>query len=199
MSKPARKLAPRALELSDGAVARVSGDALELIAPDGVLLVRYENGVMRIGPARGDLELAAPQGRVVISAALDVAIEASRDLTQKAARNVAIESNATKMKSAKLDVETKDARLVSGQATVLARKIATSAEAIATKCVTMEVEARKLVERTKDAFRDVADLAQTRVGRARTIVRDMFSLDARRTVMTSKEDTSIDGEKILIG
>jgi hypothetical protein len=37
------------------------------------------------------------------------------------------------------------------------------------------------------------------VGRARTIVRDLYSLTSRRSVMVSKEETSIDGEKVLLG
>jgi hypothetical protein len=45
----------------------------------------------------------------------------------------------------------------------------------------------------------VVDLAQTRVGRARTIVSSLFTLQTQRTVIQSKEDTSIDGRKILLG
>jgi hypothetical protein len=37
------------------------------------------------------------------------------------------------------------------------------------------------------------------VGRARTLVKDVYAVLSRRTVMTSQEDTSIDGSKILLG
>lgn len=199
MAKPARRLAPATIELPDGARAVRAGDALELTAPDGMLLVRYENGVMHIAPPKGDLELSAPHGRVVIRAAMDVQVEAGRDVTYRAGRKLDIESREVKLKSTKLEVESKSSRLVSGSAVVLARKIATTAEVIATRCVTLETEATKIVERSKEAFRDVSDLAQSRFGRARTIVKDVFTLHARRSVMTTKEDTTIDGDKILIG
>jgi hypothetical protein len=37
------------------------------------------------------------------------------------------------------------------------------------------------------------------VGRARTLVRNTYALWSRRTVLTSSEDTSIDGRKVLLG
>ena len=43
------------------------------------------------------------------------------------------------------------------------------------------------------------DLAQTRAGRIRTLVQDVYTTHARRTVMVSEEDTSIDGAKVLLG
>jgi hypothetical protein len=199
MGKSAKRLSIASIQLPDGASATRVGDALEVTARDGALIVRYDNGVMTIAPPAGDLRLEAPNGRVVISSSLDVVVEAARDLSYKAGRKLDLQAHETKIKSDKLEVESKSSRFVSGAAVVLARKIATSAETIATKCITMETEATKIVEKTKDVFRDVAGLAQSRIGRARTIVRDVFSMESRRTVMRSKEDTAIDGDKILIG
>ncbi len=55
------------------------------------------------------------------------------------------------------------------------------------------------MERSRDVFRDVADLCQSRVGRARTLVSDVYSVFSRRSVMVSEDETSIDGNKILLG
>ena len=199
MGKSAKRLSIDAIHLPDGATATRVGDALEVTGRDGMLIVRYENGVMTIAPPKGDLELAAPHGRVVIKSALDVVVEADRDVVYKAGRKLDLSAHEAKLKSDKLEVEAKSSRFVSGVAVVLAKKIATTAETVATKCITMETEATKIVEKTRDVFRDVAGLAQSRIGRARTLVRDVFSMESRRTVMRSKEDTAIDGEKILIG
>jgi hypothetical protein len=96
-------------------------------------------------------------------------------------------------------VETTDGELVAGTLSTVARKVATKAESIALTAEKYELAATRLVEKSRDAFRDVVDLAQTRVGRARTVVESIFSLSSRRSVLTSKEDTSIDGRKILLG
>jgi hypothetical protein len=191
-------LAP-AFVLADGALATTSSGALEVTRPDGALLLRYANGALEIAASNGDLKLAAPAGRVVIEAAQDVTIRAARDLAHEAGRAIHLDAPAASVKTKKLEVEARSSRFVAGKVTVLARHITTTAESIATACVRHEIEATKLIERTRDAFRDVADLAQTRVGRARTIVKDVYTLLSRRSVMVSKEDTSVDGKKILIG
>jgi hypothetical protein len=96
-------------------------------------------------------------------------------------------------------VQAKAGRFAVGQAAVFARVIATTAERIATNADSYELRATRLVEKTRDAFRDVTELAESRIGRARTLVRDVYSLCSGRTVVTSKEETTIDGKKILLG
>jgi hypothetical protein len=205
--------APPALALADGATAAVEGDAIEVKDPAGRVLVRYRDGVAEIAPPAGDLRLSAPQGRVVVEAAMDVSIEGGRDVVHRAGRRVdlaagvaagdapqvRIEPGAARVQVAQVDVTAKSSRLVTGKATVLARTLATTAEEVAVHVARYELTATRLVEKARDAFRDVADLAQSRIGRARTIVKDVHSVSARRNVMVSKEDTSIDGKKILLG
>ena len=62
-----------------------------------------------------------------------------------------------------------------------------------------ELTAGRLVEKTRDTFREASDLVQTRAGRMRTLVARGYSLLSSRTALTSKRETSIDGSKILLG
>lgn len=165
------------LFLPDGSSASVVGDALEVRDPIGRVLVRYANGSAEIAVPQGDLVLSAPRGRVVLRSGEEVAVEAPR-----------------------VSVETDEANaIVRGPVSLLAQRIATSAEVLSQSAERFEVTATRLVEKTREAFRDTAELAQTRVGRARTIVGDVYALFSRRTTMVSNEDTSIDGSKILLG
>lgn len=156
-------LAP-SLELRDGAVASLVDGGLELRDRGGRLLVRYCDGNAEIAAPSGDLVLSSPTGRVVVRSALDVQVEAGRDLVQRAGRTVEL-----------------------------------SAGAIALTAQKYELAATRIFEKSRDTFRSVADLCDTRVGRARTLVSTLFTLKAQRTVMASKEETSIDGRKILLG
>ena len=63
----------------------------------------------------------------------------------------------------------------------------------------MEISAERIVSKATDVYHDVAELWQTRAGRMRKLVKDTFALHARRTDMTSEEDTSIDGKRVLLG
>ena len=198
------------LVLPDGARAAIAGEGLELRDARGRLLVRYHAGHAEIAAPSGDLHLIAPQGRVTIESALDVSVTSGRDVTVGAARRCELTADGTRTRlglepkratlhSAHVEVTSQTARLATGKATLLARSIATTAEHLAQRVTKYELVAERLVERTKDAFRDASDLAQTRVGRLRTIVEDTFSLRARRTTLLSSDETSIDGKKVLLG
>jgi hypothetical protein len=201
-----------ALVLSDGSRAELVDGALELRDGGGRLLVRYADGAAEVSAPSRDLTLSAPQGRVVIEAGTDVAIAAARDVTHHAGRRVdvgagvagaapqlRVEPIATHVKADRLHVEARSSRVATGEATVLARTIATTAEVLALNVDRYELTANRLVEKARDAFRDVGGLLQQRIGRARVIVDDAYSLYSRRTVLESKEETSIDGKKILLG
>ncbi|MCC6552128.1 MAG: DUF3540 domain-containing protein [Polyangiaceae bacterium] len=209
---PAQEPEAAVIRLPDGACAELRGGALELRDPGGRLLVRYAGGTAEIAAPAGDLILSAPAGRVAIRSATDIALEAARDIEHRAARRVAvgagaagapaqltIEPERAHLKSARVEVEARAGRAVVGQAAVVARQIATTARTITASADRYEITATRLVEKTRDAFRDVADLAQTRIGRARTLVKGAYTLNARRTTVASEEETKVDGKKVLLG
>lgn len=212
LSSRARVQPEPVLVLPDGAVARREGDALILSDREGRLLVRYENGSAEIAAPSGDLTLAAPRGRVVLRSGLDVEMEAARDVrshagrklvldagTQKGAPRVELGPEGATVKARDVGVEAQNSRLVTGRATVLAHQIGTTAHQVALHVERYELTATRIVEKTRDVFRDASDLAQTRVGRLRTLVSGMFSVSARRSSITSQDETKIDGKKVLLG
>jgi hypothetical protein len=81
----------------------------------------------------------------------------------------------------------------------VAHAITATAERIAVNAATYELLAERVVQRSRDAFREVTDLAEERIGRVRALVRDVYSLSSRRTVLISSDDTSIDGSRIQLG
>lgn len=163
--------------LGDGTRAVVHEGGLEIHDARGRLLVRYADGAATIEAASGDLRLSAPRGRVTIDAAEDIVLDAGKDLHQRAKRALFTAD----------DVE------------IVARTIVTHAERIAETAGSIERTAHRLVERAQDAFRDVKGLSQSRLGRVRTLVKETYSLHTGRTTLVSKDDTSIDGNRILLG
>lgn len=200
------------IRLPDGASAAREGEALALRDAKGRLLVRYENGRAEIAAPDGDLVLAAPAGRVVLKSALDVEVHAERDIVQHATRRLSIQTGApdgapdvtiepgqTKVVVKNLEVQAQASRVVTGKATVLAQEIVTTAKRVAHNVERYEVTATRIVETAKDAFFDVADLVQSRIGRARTLVKGAYTLHAKRAIVASKEETKVDGKKVLLG
>jgi Protein of unknown function (DUF3540) len=200
------------IALPDGGTAELRGEALEIRDREGCLLVRYADGMAEISAPRGDLRLSAPSGRVVLQSGLDVAIEAGRDVVQAAGRSITLSAAArerdpqvrldhtgAEIKADRLNVQAESSRAVVGKVTLLAHAIATTADRIAVNAGDYERMAERVTERAKDSFREIVDLAEERVGRVRALVRGVYSLSSRRTVMTSTDDTSIDGSRILLG
>lgn len=194
-----RVVAPSAepqVSLPDGTSARVVGEAIELRDPGGRLLVRYSEGCAEIAAPSGDLRLSAPTGRVVLHGGTAVEVSAGASPSPR----LSIEEGQTTVAAKRLEVGVEEAQVVAkGPISVLAQQLATSAEVLVQNAVRFELTATRLVEKTRDAFRDTSELAQTRVGRARLLVSDVYALFSRRTTMVSNEETSIDGSKILLG
>jgi hypothetical protein len=197
--------------LSGGGSVSIAGDTVTVRDPGGRILIRYGEGTAEIAVPEGDLTLSAPKGRVVLQSGVDVCIEAARDVVHHGGRRVdiaagkadapqvRIEPGSTTVKSAKVAVEATTARLVSSKVALIAGHIATTAEEIAQNVGRYELTANRLIERTTSSFRDVKDLAQSRIGRMRTVVNDVYAVYSRRSVLVSKEETSIDGSKVLLG
>jgi hypothetical protein len=183
------------LPLPDGSTVIVDDGAVEITDPKGRVLVRFRDGAAEIAAPAGDLVLSAPTGRVVIRAAREIALEAG---TEGSAR-IGLDAAAARVEAPQVEIKAESARLTTTEATVLARRIATTATTLVQSVERFELTASRLIERTRDVFRDASELSQTRVGRARTIVKEAFTLHARRTALTSTEDTSIDGSKVLLG
>lgn len=57
----------------------------------------------------------------------------------------------------------------------------------------------RLTQRVKRLYRTVEEFEQVRAGRVDYLVRKLLSFRSRYTVMTSKEDVKVDGERIHIG
>lgn len=183
---------PPSIPLTGGGAVSVAGDTVEVSDHTGRILIRWEAGSAEIAAPTGDLSLSAPSGRVLVRSGADIEIDATGDLVQRAGHRATVEAP-------RLEVRADEAHVTAGQATLLAERIVTKAAAILQEVERFELTATRLFERAKDAYRETSGLSQTRAGRLRTIVEDAFSLHARRTAITSKEETSIDGSKVLLG
>lgn len=204
--------APDAIVLPDGETARLRDGALELRDASGRLLVRYANGAAEISAPAGDLTLSAPAGKVILRSGLDVEVHAARDATHTAGRKIELAAGAegdraaigvspagARVSAPRLDVEAGASRLVTGHAAIVARTFAATAERFAVSAERYEIDATTIVERAHGALREIRGLAEQRLGRARTLVDDVYAVFTRRTVMTSKDETSIDGKRVLLG
>jgi hypothetical protein len=168
----------RSVRTPAGASATVEDDAIVVRNAEGAIVVRYDSvtGEARIESPHGDLTLAAA-GKVRLVAGTDVELEAPGTVSATSAR---------------VSVHT-------GEGDVNAERLAVRASELSTLVGKWELRAQRLVEQVVDAYRDVDGLLQTRAGRMRTLVEGAYRLLSERTDIISREDSVIDGKRVLLG
>ncbi|MFO0549119.1 MAG: DUF3540 domain-containing protein [Polyangiaceae bacterium] len=160
----------KSIVLADGARVVVGDRTCVIADPAGRVLVRYRgDGSLELANATGDITLAAPQGRVVLTSGEGVEVDAPA-----------------------VDVRT-------GKASLTARAITTTAIELTQTVDRIEVRATRILERARDVFRDASGLVQERAGQLRTLVQGTLTVQSGETTMLSERETTIDGSKIHLG
>jgi hypothetical protein len=97
-----------------------------------------------------------------------------------------------------LDARAQLASLSATETRLVAKRVETAVERLHQVVGVMETHATRILERAKNTFREVEDLAQTRAGRMRLVADATFHLLGRRTLFKAREEVSIQGEKIYL-
>ena len=63
----------------------------------------------------------------------------------------------------------------------------------------LDLSAERLVQKIKRSYRQVEEFEQSRIGRLRYIIRDLFSISSKNTNIQSEKHVNIDAEKINLG
>lgn len=203
-----------------GISARLDGDAIALADTQGRIVARLTADTIEIVADRRDLVLRAPSGRVHIEAALDVELKAGRDLTTAAGRDlqlqgsraaslsashseraayVKVEGDKAQVSARRLDLFAEHAHGALGVVSVLAKRIATRVDTLTTEARAHEISASSVAVKARDLLHEAAGSIETRAASARSIISGLFALHSERTTIVSKEETSVDGKKILLG
>ena len=170
-------LAPRELMTWDRrASARRTADGLGIevscaTAEGSAIVLRVEpsRGVLTLSVPNGDLRLSAPKGRVSVEGAA-VTLDARDELTQRTSRW-------------RLDADGVEAKANEATWTVGHWKL----------------RAGWIRERAENVVRHVEETIEERAKRVRTVASGLFQVVSGRTAMRSKENTAIDGKRVLLG
>ena len=131
------------------------------------------------------------RARVVLSDGSVIVLDRDTELS--------LEPRRAKLRSRDLEVTAQRSQITTGVGRLIANHLQASAETLVSRVERYELVAERIVERSHTALREVSDLLQTKSGRVRSFVGGVYAMYSGRTVMVSKKDTSIDGEKVLLG
>jgi hypothetical protein len=174
------------VETRAGASAAVEGDAIVVRDPKGGIVVIYDavTGNATIAAPRGDLKLAAPKGKVVVSAATDLELTAN---------------GRTTLQSETLDISSQKASLRSKLAELVADTLEVTAPSAALGIGRWQLKAERVFEQASEVYREVHGVIDTRAGRIRSKVAGATQWFSKSTSIVSEEDTFVDGRRVLLG
>ena len=184
--------APRRVALREGGSALVAVLGYDAHPGDEVLVINGADEQFVVGVVRslraqaedgarcieaeGDLELSAG-GRVIIDAAGGVEIRTDEDLHVRAART----------------------DIASDEVAFAAKSVRMAALHLLRVVDVAETRAKRLVERSRDAYREVEGLAQTRAGRIRHVAHTTLHVLAKRAFVKGKDGVKLQGDEIHLG
>ncbi|MCB9598620.1 MAG: DUF3540 domain-containing protein [Sandaracinaceae bacterium] len=204
---------PGRLSLRRPDVARVVEARVALVgyrptAGDRVLCVAndraaYVTGVLVAGetspePSPSGARATVEDGNIVVRAedgVLLLSFDPVSGVTRVRSQTTVLSIEATE----KLELKAPDVCVEAERFTSRVGDLVTEAHRVSTSADRWELRANRIVERAKNAFLDVDGMLQTRAGTLRSIAREGMSLFARRTSVRSEKDTSIDGQRVLLG
>lgn len=199
--------------LSDGTRVEIEraegGERVRLVTPSGLPLLEYDTrtGCVRLSSPRGDLVLAAPQGRVRVEAArgFEVTTQGACVLTAEqqgdagARARVVLEGERATVTAGVVETTAREVSVAAERVRTVARGVATTAESVRVLAGVVETRATRVLERAVHAYQEVDEQLQVRAGRVRVLAREALHAFGKRAFLGAEEEVKLDGEQIRLG
>jgi len=206
----------RRLELVGGARAEVEDDepeVLRLFSKSGELVLEYDAalGRAKLQAGSGDLEIVAADGNLRLKAANTLQLDAER-IVARSRRDIRLDAGDASRRSS-LTLSVRGVRLLGPLVETVAQRVEVRAQELRqtvqqlvthardVQLVAERVEsvAEQVIEKTKQSYRSVEDVAQLCAGRIRILVQDTYHLKARKTLLRSSRDFKVKADQIHLG
>lgn len=166
--------------------ATVGDEVLILEADDGEC---YVIGVLQ-APGRLLFERRAAEGKAVLEMPTgDLEIRAGGGALTVVGRD------AVRLIAPLLDARARRGEVTLEEGRLIARTLSTAVETVRHAAEIVESRVGRLVERVKNAYREVEDLSQTRAGRIKLVATASFHLLGKRAHLKAEEDLKLKSNK----
>lgn len=210
----------QAIRTPDGSGAHVQGEGkdqrIAVHDVDGHVVFEYypESRRSVLSTPHGDLQLAAPNGNIDLSAGKGVRCHGAQEVVMTAAGSVRVGvrkqddqmEQTLRMDNDGVRIGVHEMKVTAGQGDVSIARAVYQGKQLTSRIDRaklvydkLEISARRLWERSEDVIRNVMYLCQMQAGRMRTLVKGAHHMHSERTTIVAKEDVRIDGRKINLG
>jgi len=190
-------LRPASPETSDGVAAQVDADVLTVRDARGDVLFTHDarTGTSTVTGREVHLkadELAMSARKVSIEGSQEVRIGRGED-------TLVMTEKETKLRAARFVGSLGEGRFSIRDVIFGAQSVETAVGRARQVVEVAELTAGRIVERSKDVFRETEGVAQTRAGRIRMVAEGVFSVLSERATLKAEDNMAIMGEKIELG
>ena len=168
---------------ADGSSARLIRDAggeevIELLDRSGCLIASHHTArnLTRVVSLPGDIEIAAPAGRLRLSAGQELELESPR---------ISLRARETAVATGSMEVDVDVAQVTADRARLVARRL--------------DLLAEHAVSRLHSLYQSVAGLFHSRAGRTKITSEEAFDLHGGRVFLRSSKEVRVLGSKIHLG
>ncbi len=216
--RPARSV--RQIETKSGASARLASsgeqgqeEELRVFSGKGQLIFRYlpESGKSIVSAPEGDMEFLCPDGDISFVSKKEIRMRGGGKVSLQSDRSVSLgvgdgENARIALTRDQIDLSGNRLRASGQEADVALLETRFRGNRLLAKIDQGKIVARRLetvadavVQKAKNMVRHVENLNQTTAGRMKTLVRDLYHLKGRWTVVKAEKKVKINGEKIHLG
>ncbi len=208
------------LVLESGARAEVDGppeaERLRVFSASGEMIFEHDpaTGRSRVGVQSGDLEIVTPNGNIDFISARGVrffsrdAIEmrslrgiemAVADTESEAVSSLDLQPGRVDLRGTLLGLSARKGELRIDEAEVTGKRLSGAIANVSLAMDRCETLVGTVIEKARSVYRTVAELAQIKAGRMRTLVDETYQLQSRTAFLKAEKDFKVDGEKIHLG
>jgi hypothetical protein len=196
--RPHLRVLPSGAERTEGVIEASDGSRAELIGSQDdeerlVLKDRDDRVLFEYVPSTSRCVVHVPTGDLVLKTDEgNIELDSAESITLRGQRGVDVETEALRAHASRADVDVEETNL-------RAHVIQSTVHRLLQRVDVLETTAGRVVERARETYREVEELAQLRAGRIRQVADKTFHVFGARTLLKARKDVKIKGDTIHLG
>ncbi len=192
------------LELSCGVAAERTGapgaETLRVLTGQGGVLFEYDSriGKSRVSAPSGDLEFHAENGEIVLSSSKGIRLTAPGG-EGKGGAGLTLAPDSLHLTGARVGITSEEGDFRIGNTRYMGDAFSGKVKSVGIVMNRLETTAETVVQKAKNIYQTVEELAQMHAGRMRALIESTWHVKTRRTFLKSDGDVKINGDKIYLG
>ncbi|MHB9028776.1 MAG: DUF3540 domain-containing protein [Candidatus Latescibacterota bacterium] len=201
---PAEPAARNCLELPGGGKAEITGtpaaEKLRVFSGAGRCIFEYDpyTEKSRVDAPAGDLELQTGDGDIVLNSSKSIRLVSSGG-SGEGISALTLDSAGISLTGPGIGVATKKGDIYIGEARYAGKVFSGRIDTVRLVMDRLESVTGTAVQKMKNLYQTVEELAQVQAGRMRTLVAATWHMKSKKMFLKAEDDVKIKGEKIYLG